>query len=246
MKYGIFSDVHSNYEALSAVLAFYRQYGVQGYVCCGDLVGYGPDPDKCVEEISSLPFLDCVMGNHDMAALGKLPIEWFNPYARQSIEFVKDVLSGGAMDFLQSSPHVICREGMTIVHGSPKNPLEEYLLTAEQFIENENYWKTPVCFVGHSHVPLVMRKAPDAPLPSIFPLRDGDRIDTSDGARYIINPGACGQPRDRDVRASCGVFDTATGIFELKRVEYDIAKTQARMTALGLPRMLIERIANGW
>ncbi|MFA6584294.1 MAG: metallophosphoesterase family protein [Elusimicrobiaceae bacterium] len=245
MKYGIFSDVHSNYHALKAVLKFFKERKVQGYICCGDLVGYGPDPDKCVEEISALSFLDCVMGNHDMAALGKLPIEWFNPYARQSIEFVKDVLSDGAMEFLKSSPHIVCREGFTVVHGSPRNPLEEYMLTAEQFLENEPHWQTPVCFVGHSHVPLVIRRMGEG-RPEIAALADGEKINIRDGARYIINPGAVGQPRDRDVRASCGILDTGTQVFELCRIEYDIAKTQARMRELGLAQMLIERIANGW
>ena len=245
MRYGVFSDVHGNYGALRVVLAKLAELKVDSYLCCGDLVGYGPQPDECVKEVAALPSLKCVIGNHDMAVLGRIPIEWFNSTAGEAIKFTQRILSPESRGFLAVCPRMIELKDITLVHGSPRNPVEEYLLTGEQFLENTDRWKTSVCFVGHSHVPLYMSRA-GARFPLVIPLSAGDKIQLAAGARYIFNPGSVGQPRDRDSRASLAVFDSEKLVFELFRLEYPVAATQELMRRARLPELLIERIGNGW
>ncbi|MFA5160993.1 MAG: metallophosphoesterase family protein [Elusimicrobiales bacterium] len=245
MKYGVISDIHGNYEALAAALNFLEEFSPDGYFCCGDLVGYGPQPNECVEMVRSLKGLHCVIGNHDMAAIGQLPVSWFNSCAAQALGLTRAILSDESVQFLESLPKTLEVEDITIVHGSPKNPAEEYLLTGEQFLESMEVWHTRACIVGHSHVPFVM-----SCMGVRFPLMEGlthrQKITMLDGHRYIFNPGSVGQPRDRNPRVSCALYDSQERAFQLFRLEYPIAATQKMMRSAGLPELLVERIGNGW
>ncbi|MFA6434189.1 MAG: metallophosphoesterase family protein [Elusimicrobiales bacterium] len=243
MIYGVFSDVHGNYEALKAVLDFFRRNKTSRFICCGDLVGYGPQPGECVRAAMGLAGLTIVLGNHDAALTGKMELRWFNANALEAIEFAGKTLSGAELAYLASLPETVKTADFTLVHGSPKQPLTEYLLSDPQFFENQRYWEISPCFMGHSHMPVYFRAAAGSPPETDF-LRPMSKV-MLDGVRYMLNPGSVGQPRDGNPRASCGLYDSKKKTFELFRVEYDVAKTQQLMRSAGLPQVLIERLAYG-
>jgi predicted phosphodiesterase len=244
VKYGVFSDVHGNYEALRAVLAFYRKNGVENFVCCGDVVGYGPQPLECAEEIRALKNLHIVMGNHDAAAAGKMELKWFNPNAAWAIEFARRQLTGAAMDFLSRLPERLETADFTVVHGSPRKPLTEYLLSETQFSDNIKHVKVFPCFIGHSHMPLYFREG-DKGIPETDFLRPVVKVSAA-GGPVILNPGSVGQPRDGDPRAACAIYDSETKYFELYRVFYDVDATQRLMSGLKMPAILSERLSFGF
>lgn len=244
MKYGVFSDVHGNYEALRAVLEFYRRHGIYDFVCCGDIVGYGPQPLECVETLAGLENLHAVMGNHDAALTGRLDIKWFNANAAAAIEFARSRLTGKALDFLTHLPEKAETADFTLVHGSPRKPLTEYMLSESQFADNESFWKVSPCFIGHSHMPMYFSKHEGA-LPETDFLKPMVRVSTATG-RVMLNPGSVGQPRDGDPRAACGIYDAEKKAFELYRVFYDVEETQRMMGEAKLPAMLSERLSFGY
>jgi len=243
MLYGVFSDVHANYEALKAVLAFFRKNAASRFICCGDLVGYGPQPGECVREVMGLPGLDIVLGNHDAALTGKMQLRWFNKNALAAIAFAKKELSETELAYLDALPETVKTEDFTLVHGTPMKPLTEYLLSEDQFLENLAYWDKSPCFIGHSHTPIYFRQSGELPPETGF-LRPKAKV-ILDGARYMLNPGSVGQPRDGNHRASCGLYNSTKKTFEIFRVDYDFSKTQELMRASGFPRVLIERLALG-
>lgn len=246
MLWGIFSDIHSNLEALEAVLAVFSHEGVGGYVCCGDFVGYGPSPNEVVERVAALKPLHAVTGNHDLALLGRMDLAWFNPYAQAAAIWTRWKLSKEASGFLESLPPRAETPEFTVVHGSPRNPAEEYLLTPQQFIDNQAHYKVTPCFVGHSHLTWCFSKDEKSPLGAkTHILGDRDQVTVERGTPWVINPGSVGQPRDHDPRASCGIYDDDRRRFTLLRVPYDISAVQLRMRDIGLPEFLALRLAYG-
>ena len=245
MIYGVFSDVHGNYEALKAVLEFFSVRKVDGYLCCGDLVGYGPQPEECVRAVAALPNLRCVIGNHDMAVLGKMSLEWFNAYATASIEYSRGALSGDSYKFLETLPERLDNDAFIMVHGSPKNPVEEYMLTGEQFLESIPFMSTQLCFVGHSHMAFYLSRH-GVRFPELYPFRSEEMLRLEPGLKYAVNAGSVGQPRDRDPRAACGLYDSVNSTFTLYRLDYPRLLTQELMRRSNLPELLIERIGIGW
>jgi predicted phosphodiesterase len=243
MIYGVFSDVHGNYEALKAVLEFFRKNKAQRFICCGDLVGYGPQPSECVREIMAMPDITVVLGNHDAALTAKMDLRWFNHNALAAIEFAGKKLSGEELAYLAALPETVKTGDFTLVHGSPRRPLTEYLLSEPQFTENLPYWETSPCFMGHSHLPVYFRVS-EGSMPETDFLRPMSKV-MLDGVRYMLNPGSVGQPRDGNPRASCGLYDPQKKTFEIFRVDYDFTKTQELMKAADLPQVLIERVAFG-
>ena len=243
MKYGIFSDVHGNYAALKAVLDFYRQNGVENFVCCGDIVGYGPQPLECAETLRGLENLVAVMGNHDAALVGKMDIKWFNPNAAWAIEFARSQLTAPALDFISRLPEKAETKEFMTVHGSPRKPLTEYLLSEVQFMDNAGKWAVSPCFIGHSHMPLYFREREEG-LPETDFIKPLEKI-AVDG-RLILNPGSVGQPRDGDTRAACGIYDSDKKYFELHRVFYDVEAVQKMMAGLNMPAILSERLSFGF
>ena len=244
MKYGVFSDVHANYGALSAVLDFYRRNGIENFICCGDLIGYGPQPQECVDALLGLKNLVTVMGNHDAALVGKIDLKWFNPNAVWAIDFARARLTGEALDFIARLPEKIETEEFTVVHGSPRKPLTEYLLSESQFADNAAAWKGSPCFMGHSHMPLYFRQTEEGVVETDF-LKPLMKISAARG-RAMLNPGSVGQPRDGDPRAACGIYDSNNKFFELYKVFYDVEATQKLMAEFKMPGLLAERLSFGF
>lgn len=247
MRFLVISDVHSNLEALEAVLSD-AEGRYEAVLCLGDLVGYGPDPNECVERVRSLPSLSCVAGNHDWAAIGKLGLEDFNTDARLATLWTQKVLTPASVSYLNSLPEkIVLGDKLTIVHGSPRYPIWEYVLTSLVALENFQHFDTPWCLIGHSHIPVVFALREDNPgTCELIPLDEDRPFWLSPDFRYIINPGSVGQPRDGDPRASYAFLDPDEGVLELKRVYYLVSKTQDKMEKAGLPPRLIARLSFGW
>jgi len=238
----VISDVHANLTALEAVLADAGEFDATW--CLGDLVGYGPDPNLCVATISELPNLTCLMGNHDMASLNSLPLEAFNSDARKSILWQKQVLMVESIEFLKGLPEeTVVRENVSLVHGSPRDPVWEYVLNTLIARLSLAAIQTPYCFVGHSHFQVIFKQNPaDDDIQIIIP-EVGKRYQLSD--RAILNPGSVGQPRDRDPRAAYAIYYPDSQEWEPCRVAYDIAAVQKRIIEAGLPQRHAERLSSG-
>ncbi len=245
MKYAIFSDIHSNYEALKVCLDKMQELKVDGYAFCGDLVGYGPNPEECTKEIMKLKNLIAVMGNHDVCLFNKDFSRWFSDYANKAMVFTSKRLSAKSKKFIANFLTEYQGEHFSMVHGSFSDPYRDYLLTPEQFIMNLPKWQGNICFVGHSHVPFIMSyREGHIPQIDVFYGRDVS-IKLMPGVRYMINPGSIGQPRDTNPRASFGIFDTEKRTFRLIRVPYDIKSVQTKIEALKLPQILSDRLPKG-
>jgi predicted phosphodiesterase len=250
--YGVFSDVHSNMEALNAVLEFFEDFEVGGYICCGDLVGYGPQPNEVLERIRALPNAHVICGNHDLAVIGRLEVEWFNAYARAAALWTREKLTDASRAYLESLTAKLEGPDFTMAHGSPRRPPEEYLLSAAQFRDNIEYVSKWPLFIGHSHMPLAFRQDPNAKggVDAMF-LEPNQTVETareSPGgllAPTAYNPGSVGQPRDHDNRAACALFDSTAQTFRVVRLNYDLAATQEKIRAAGLPEFLAMRLAFG-
>lgn len=245
MRWGVFSDVHANIEALDAVLAVLQDQGAESYICCGDLVGYGPDPNAVLERISKIKNLLCVRGNHDLAVLGRMDLEWFNDAAKAAVQFSQRSLKPENLAWLKELPPRIQKEKFTIVHGSPRNTAEEYLVTVQQFHDNAAYYKVSPCFVGHSHMPVCFLMKEPVSYVEAGTLTDGQKLVSPEGMRSVINPGAVGQPRDHDNRASCGVYDDQARMFTLYRAQYDVEAVQKKIHQANLSEFLALRLAYG-
>lgn len=240
MLYAIISDVHANLEALKAVLQDIKGRKIKDIVFIGDAVGYGPDPNECLD-ILSKKCMVMIAGNHDHAAVGLTNIEYFNQYARDAIEWTVSSLTRKSITVLNSLPLInfLDKDSIMLVHSTPKKPEEwHYLISLWDAEVNFNYFEQMFCFLGHSHQPFIIER-----------LSSGEMLSYKDMAmikkksRYIINAGSVGQPRDRDPRACYAIIDDEK--IEIIRVEYDIEKTQTKMKTAGLPVHLIERLAKG-
>ena len=252
MIYGVFSDVHSNMEALDAVLNFFDDFEVGGYICCGDLVGYGPEPNAVLDRIRALKNAHVICGNHDLAVIGRLEVEWFNAYARAAALWTRERLTDDSRRYLESLTARLDAPEFTLAHGTPRRPPEEYLLSAAQFRDNVEYVKKWPLFVGHSHMPLCFRADPNAKggVESVFlehnQVVESARVSAGGPlAPTAYNPGSVGQPRDHDNRAACALFDSEAQTFRIVRLTYDVAATQSKIRAAGLPEFLALRLAFG-
>jgi diadenosine tetraphosphatase ApaH/serine/threonine PP2A family protein phosphatase len=243
MRYLVLSDIHANLEALEAVIAVAGE--VDGTIFLGDLVGYGPNPNECAALLTALPRLTGVIGNHDLAALGGLDLETFNTQARAAAEWTQVEMNGATRDYLQALGQVEEFETYTAVHGSPADPVWEYLESRSQAPASFARFITSVCFNGHTHVPRVFTQTPETKEIDVFVPTPTLTLGLTDGVRRIVNPGSVGQPRDGDPRAAFGTLDATTGEFQFRRVEYDIATTQSKITEAGLPEDLAVRLMHG-
>lgn len=240
MNYAVISDVHANIEALRAVLTEIRNKKITDILFLGDAVGYGPDPDECVEVLKS----ECkvlLAGNHDKAAIGLTDIEFFTPYARAAIEWTKETITEKTISILKDLPvsKEIEDNKILLVHSTPKQPEEwHYLLSLWDAEINFHYFENKICLLGHSHRPSIIERLPSG---EMIAYRNEAMI--GDVERYMINAGSVGQPRDGDPMACYVVIDDES--VKLHRVEYDIKKTQDKMRRAGLPIQLRERLARG-
>ncbi len=239
----VVSDIHANYTALEAVLDHAGQ--VDETWCLGDLVGYGPDPNLVVDRIREIPHLTCLMGNHDAAVIGKIPFETFNNDARRSLERHEQVLTADNMEFLRSLPQTVkVHAGVTLAHGSPRDPLWEYILNTLSARLNFDQFDTPWCFVGHSHIQCVFTLNEQNDRVSLEATRPEETIRLN--PKMILNPGSVGQPRDRDPRAAYAIYDGEAKSWQPFRVEYNILEVQQRIREAGLPERHAVRIEEGW
>ena len=221
MRCLVLSDIHSNLDAFQAVLD--DAGPVDRVWCLGDVVGYGPDPNGCVELLRSLPHL-CIAGNHDWATLGKLDLRDFNPDAREANLWNRQQLTPENLAYLDARPETLEEGDFTLTHGSPRHPIWEYIIYASTAQINFGHFNTPFCFVGHTHTPMIRRYQKS----------------------LIVNPGSVGQPRDNDARAAFAILDLEELSWRYERVAYPIELTQGQMKEAGLPRRLIDRLSFGW
>ena len=243
MRYAIIADIHANLTAFTAVLEDIKRRGEMEEVwCLGDVVGYGPDPHQCLELLRQYHHV-CVAGNHDLAAIGKLSLSEFNPDAAVACRWTAQQLDPGDVDYLEGLPQVIEKDDFTLVHGSPREPIWEYLLSISSARENFAHFRSPFCLVGHSHVPSIFKYTETGGC-SFSPFRVNVGL-VLGRSRLIINPGGVGQPRDSDPRASYAVYDSEAKMVRLYRVPYDIGITQARMVEHNLPMRLVSRLSYG-
>ncbi|TMB67445.1 MAG: metallophosphoesterase family protein [Chloroflexi bacterium] len=242
----IVSDVHANLVALEAVLRASESGGpIDAIWSLGDCVGYGPQPGECIARLKGFEAA-MVAGNHERAATGAIGIEDFNPDAATAAQWTKERLSPEEKSFLDALTEVEQQSRFTLVHGTLRWPIWEYLYSSEAALGHFALQQTPFGLVGHTHVPmLVVEDRTSFEGCQLFRLADGEKVDLDQNVRMILNPGSVGQPRDGDARASYAVYDAEAMSITLHRVEYAIDVTQKLMTDAGLPRWLIERLSAG-
>ncbi len=239
------SDVHSNQPALESVLAAIDEAGVEQVWCLGDVVGYGAQPDACAELIRERCDI-CLVGNHDLAVLGGLDISSFSETAAAAVEWTRENASAGTTEFLRGLEPAGSRAGVGLFHGSPRDPIWEYVLSIEQAEEGLDAQEERIGLIGHSHISL------------FFTRPDGGRHGDTQGAQagggallslesgaWLVNPGSVGQPRDGDARAAWLELDTDAWTARFHRVPYDVATAAETILAAGLPSQLAERLEVG-
>ena len=242
MKLFICSDVHGNVRALDAVLAAYREISPCRLLFLGDAVGYGAHPDACLDRLLALPRASHVMGNHDWAVLDSSEREHFNREASAAMEWTVDILGGKYNDsFVKRFDLTVENSEFRAAHGSPVRPEEfSYIFSSLQAEEVFMAFDFSLCFVGHTHIPLVYTYMSG---PKSLEPGKPFALDPSD--RFIINPGSVGQPRDGDNRASFMIFDPDERTVTLHRREYDVEAEAADIIGAGLPKWFAERLSSG-
>jgi predicted phosphodiesterase len=264
MKTAILADIHSNLKALEAVLEdIEQQGGVVQYWCLGDIVDYGPLPHECLEIIRQLKAVT-IIGNHDLAVVGNLDTTEFAAGIEVVTRWTKTQLSQEELDYLKGLPLTVVAGNFTLAHGSPRDPVWEYILSRADARENLAYFETRFCLVGHTHIPLcfqfpVSEHLAEQPVSvrdrHFISAPQGDRRSTANRSRenlidlnsdcFVINPGSVGQPRDNDSRAAYAIYDPDNNTLEFRRVKYDIGATQKALKEYGLPRWFGERLSQG-
>jgi diadenosine tetraphosphatase ApaH/serine/threonine PP2A family protein phosphatase len=239
VRLAVLSDIHANLAALDAVRADLP--AVDETWVLGDIVGYGPQPNEVIVALQEMGARS-VLGNHDAAAIGTIDTAWFNPDAARAIEWTTGVIDENARAYMATLPEVRTEGRITAVHGSPRDPLWEYIVGSEVAAANLPAFATSVCLHGHTHVPVVFRS--DDGRPAAVPAVPGDPVSIRAG-RSLVNPGSVGQPRDGNPAASYLVLDTDADTVEFRRVAYDIDATQKAMHHAGLPPRLAERLSYG-
>lgn len=238
MRYGIFGDIHSNQEALEAVLEDMQVQKLTQLVCLGDIVGYNANPAECLEMVRSLG-CPVVKGNHDEEASEDRDIEHFSELAYVSMKHTRDSLSEDQKRYLRTLPMQRNVGEFAIVHSSLDGPARWiYVFSAQEAEESFVYQRTHLCFFGHTHVPNAF-------------IHDGTthecfyrKLVLQEGKKYYINTGSVGQPRDGDWRAAYAIYDSTAKTIELRRIPYDLAQAQEKILKAGLPERLAERLAN--
>lgn len=238
MRYGIFSDIHSNLEALEAVISAYRKENIDCYYCAGDIVGYGADPALCIRLVKQLSGI-VVAGNHDRASVDLLALDYFNPYAQAAILWTKARLDDSQRHYLGSLELVYRDDFLTLVHGSLDSP-EKFNYIQDSGIAEGTFslLKTEICFLGHSHYAGVFVQGLDGRIR--YSQEPGFSI--ARGEKYIVNVGSVGQPRDHNNKAAYCIYDTDKKAVQIKRVSYNIETARKKIIDSGLPRFLADRL----
>ena len=239
MRVAVVSDIHANLVALDAVLA--AAGAIDAVWHLGDVVGYGPDPDGVIERLVGIGAIG-VAGNHDLAALGGREIDWFNPDAKAAMEWTRARIGDATRAWLGALPTTRVEAGITLVHGSPRDPVWEYVTSVPVARANLAVLETPVGLHGHTHLPMAWADR-DGRIDAIAP-GPGSSF-RLEGGRVLLNPGSVGQPRDGDPRAAWLEIDTDAGLASWRRVAYDVAAVSRAMLDAGLPARLADRLAAG-
>ena len=244
MRTLIISDIHANLNALEAVLEDAAPF--DRVWCLGDLVGYGPDPNECIERVKELPGLKCVKGNHDAAILGDIDTWAFRAEARESLAWLALHLDPENKSWLASLDERLVTDRFTLSHGSPRNPIWEYVMDVSVANANMAAFETDFCLVGHTHIPcvyMVGEESDPSPYLYFFPLDEPFALER----KSIINPGSVGQPRDHNPLASYLLYeDESETPWVHHRVAYDIESVQKRILSAGLPLHHAARLSEGW
>jgi diadenosine tetraphosphatase ApaH/serine/threonine PP2A family protein phosphatase len=242
MRTALLSDVHGNLPAFEAVLADIEAQGVEEIWCLGDLVGYGAQPDECVDLARERCDL-CLAGNHDMVVTGAIDIADFSSSAAAAALWTRENIDGGALEFLEGLSPQQDGRAIGLYHASPRDPVWEYVLSGWQADECMDLMESRVGAVGHSHVALWFRRTEEGKVDGGAAEADLEH-DLSDG-EWLINPGGVGQPRDGDPRAAWLLLDTEGWTAQWRRVEYPIEKAAAAIEKAGLPALLAQRLYVG-
>lgn len=241
MKIAIFSDIHSNLEAFKAVLNDIDRQNVDQKLFLGDIVGYGPNPNECIELLQENSDV-ALGGNHDWAAVGLTDDSYFNQYARESMQWTIETLTDENKEYLKTLKPDRVLDSMQIVHSTPLEPPEwHYIMSIQDAQENYPMLEKDLCFIGHSHQPVIIECMDGT---NIQPIRDMYKT-LDKNRKYIINVGSVGQPRDSNPDACYLIYEMDTGDIQFRRVEYDIKRVQKKMARKKLPQYLIDRIAIG-
>ena len=245
MRYLVLSDLHGNLEALNAALEHSAGAWDSG-ICCGDLVGYGADPNAVVEWVrANCPTV--VRGNHDRASTGMEDLEWFNPVARAAAVWTLRVLSQENADYIRALPKgPLTVEDFQVVHGSPFDE-DEYVVAPNEAGTAFGYLESRLAFFGHTHVQggFIWNQSRVETITRPSPGNGSEFLDIDPECAYLINPGSVGQPRDGDARASYVLYDSGTKRVEYCRVPYDVATAQRKIYEAGLPPILGDRLTVG-
>jgi diadenosine tetraphosphatase ApaH/serine/threonine PP2A family protein phosphatase len=237
MQIAVISDIHGNLEALNAVFEHIRGAGIEQVYCLGDIVGYGPNPNECVEMIAENARIT-VIGNHDHAVLGLTSTEYFNDFAKISTYWTSNALSKNNRDFLAGLNFTQVMDDALLVHATPSDPpMWHYILSEMDARFEFDHFDQKICFIGHSHFPIVFS-------PGGFSRRTKQKLDEHD--KYIVNVGSVGQPRDGNPKACFCVYDKDSQEIEYVRLSYDVDNTRAKIIQAGLPVFLAERLTKGY
>ncbi len=247
MRYFVLSDIHSNVEALEACIQRAKEAGYEGVLCCGDLVGYGPNPVEAIDMMRTLNAVT-IRGNHDRVAAGLDEAAQFNSHARRAVYWTRAVLPQPYREYLENLPvgPLDIDEDAQLVHGAITHE-DDYIFTEVDANENFPLAKKHLTFFGHSHFPVVFSAdgAGNSILATSYEFDEFGAVKCESGKKLFVNPGSVGQPRDGDPRASFAIWDQDRARIEFYRVEYDVTRTQQKMREAQLPAYLIERLAHG-
>jgi predicted phosphodiesterase len=239
MKYAIIADIHANLEAFEVVLKDAKDQNCTHYACLGDVVGYNANPKECLDIVRDMG-MPCVKGNHDEYCSTDGPMEGFNPHAAQAVNWTRQQLTEEDRTWLRDLKYLRLVAGFTIVHATLDGPQRwGYVFDRLAAAASFTYQNTPVCFFGHTHVPVAFIRD--------NVVRGGtySKFKIEPGRKYFVNVGSVGQPRDGNPKAAYVIYDMDEGSIELRRLDYDIPKAQKKIVEAGLPPRLAERLALG-
>ena len=239
MKYAIIADIHANLEALNVVLEDIKAQGCTHTACLGDVVGYGANPKECLDIIRGMN-IPCVKGNHDEMCSVEADLEGFNPHAAEAVHWTRQQLDEDDCQWLRDLKYIRLVTSFSIVHATLDVPQKwGYVFDKLAAAASFTYQNTPVCFFGHTHVPVAFVRD------SVVRGGTYSKFKVEAGKKYFVNVGSVGQSRDGVAKATYVIYDIAEQTIELRRLDYDIATAQAKIRAAGLPERLAERLAQG-
>ncbi len=245
MRLAVFADIHGNQEALEAFITDVSMRRIDRYMCLGDIVGYGANPNECIELVRSLPRANVILGNHDAAALWMTSPYSMTQDATEAILWTMEQLTPDNANFLKNLNPTIKMGNMLFSHANPYNPMAwRYVVDRKYAARTFSRTGEKLLFVGHSHEPLMITRNNFFKISFRTP-GENAVADVDNAKRQIVNCGSVGQPRDRNPKASYLIYDTREDKFEFYRLAYNYRKTADKISAAGLPRFLSSRLSKG-